>query len=79
MLDSHKIEGMALREELLDMAPVATAGTYPVIITPLPEGGYWFQAPDFPALAFEGSDMQLGIEMLKEKIQEDRLVAANTN
>lgn len=75
VLDSHKIEGMALMEELLDMAPTATACAYPIIITPLPEGGYWFQAPDFPSLGVEEHDMQLGIELLKEKIQEERLVA----
>jgi len=58
VLDNHKIEGMAQMEELYDMAPASTAYTYPIIITPLLEGEYWFQAPDFPSLGVEEHDIR---------------------
>lgn len=71
VLDGHKKDEMARMEELLDLAPVSLQSyTYPIVVTPQPDGMMLFTMPDFPEAEFESGDLAGGVEMLKEQIHE---------
>lgn len=76
VLVDHKREGMALMEDLYNMAPIsAQSNSYPLIITTQEDGTLLFTAPDFPAISFTGTDMQGGIQYVRERIEEELLTA----
>ena len=76
VLVDHKREGMALMEDLYNMAPIsAQSNSYPLIITTQEDGTLLFTAPDFPAISFTGTDLQGGIQYVKEQIEEGLLTA----
>ena len=76
VLVDHKREGMALMEDLYNMAPIASQpNAYPLVITTQEDGTLFFAAPDFPALSFTGTDLQGGIQYVKERIEEEILTA----
>ena len=75
VLTSHKVESMALMEELFDMGQApAQAISYPVIATPLATGGFLFTAPDFPQVQFTGADLYQSLQEMKERLQEELLI-----
>ena len=76
VLVDHKREGMALMEDLYNMAPISTQpNSYPLVITTQEDGTLLFTAPDFPAISFTGTDLQGGIQYVKERIEEELLTA----
>ncbi len=76
VLVDHKREGMALMEDLYNMAPISTqSNSYPLVITTQEDGTLLFTAPDFPAISFTGTDLQGGIQYIKERIEEELLTA----
>ena len=77
VLTDYKKENMTLMEELFDMGqPVVQQETsYPVITTTQVDGTLLFQAPDFPGIEFTGTDMGQGLQVMKEQIQEEKLVS----
>lgn len=76
VLMDHKKEGMALMADLYTMSPIATQpNSYPLIITTQADGTLSFTAPDFPAVSFIGTDLQGGIQYIKDRIEEELLTA----
>ena len=76
VLVDHKREGMALMEDLYNMAPIsAQPNSYPLVITTQEDGTLLFTAPDFSAISFTGTDLQGGIQYVKERIEEELLTA----
>lgn len=77
VLTDYKKENMTLMEELFDMGqPVVQQETsYPVITTPQTDGTLLFQVPDFPGIAFTGTDMCQGLQVIKEQIEEEKFVS----
>ena len=76
VLVDHKREGMALMEDLYNMAPIsAQPNSYPLVITTQEDGTLLFAAPDFPAISFTGTDLQGGIQYVRERIEEKLLTA----
>ena len=76
VLIEHKKIGMALMEDLYDMAPPSVQpSTYPLIITTQEDGLLFFTAPDFPTISFMGADFQGGIQYIKERMEEELLTS----
>jgi len=76
VLVDHKREGMALMEDLYNIAPItAQPPSYPLIITTQEDGTLLFTAPDFPSISFAGTDFQGGIQYVKERIEEELLTS----
>ena len=76
VLIDHKREGMALMEDLYDMATISSHPTaYPLVITTDKDGTLIFTVPDFPAISFKGIDLQGGIQYIKDRIEEELLTA----
>ena len=77
VLTDYKKENMTLMEELFDMGqPVAQQEeSYPVVATTQTDGTLLFQVPDFPGIEFTGSDMCQGLQLIKEQIQEEKLLS----
>ena len=77
VLTDYKKENMTLMEELFDMGQpvVQQEMSYPVITTTQVDGTLLFQAPDFPGIEFTGTDMGQGLQVMKEQIQEEKLVS----
>lgn len=51
VLDDHKQAGMALMEDLFNVPePTGVEVTYPVVVTPLPDGTVELTLPDFPEI-----------------------------
>jgi hypothetical protein len=51
VLDDHKQAGMALMEDLFNIPePVRVDVTYPVLVTPFPDGTMELTLPDFPEI-----------------------------
>lgn len=73
VLNTHKVESMALMGELFDMGQASHQEiSYPVIATP-EVGGYAFSAPNFPETSFSGPDLYQGLQHMKEHLQEELL------
>ena len=75
VLTSHKVESMALMEELYNMGrnqPQEAA--YPVIAAPLAAGGFQYTIPDFPEITWTGQDIYQDLLTLKECLEEELLV-----
>ena len=76
VLVDHKREGMALMEDLYNMAPIASQpNAYPLVVTTQDDGTLLFADSDFPALSFTGTNLQGGIQYVKERIEEEILTA----
>ena len=76
VLTDYKRESMALMEDLYSMeqAPMQEV-SYPVIVTTLLDGTMQFDVPDFPAVKFSGADMPQGLQYIKERLQDEKLIA----
>ena len=76
VLNTHKVESMALMGELFDMGQTPHQEiSYPVIATPLGNGEYSFSAPNFPGINFSGPDLYQGLQHMKEHLQEELLTS----
>lgn len=76
VLEDYKREGMALMEELFTAAPIdAQPFSYPVVMTMLESGEVELNAPDFPNVSYVGSDLQVGLQLVKDQISEEVLTA----
>lgn len=75
VLNDHKIAGMALMEDLYGMgqAPVQEI-SYPVIISNQGDGTMTFEVIGFPGITFCGTDMSMGLQYIKERLQEELLI-----
>ena len=63
-------------EDLYNMGQTVAAETsYPIIITTQTDGMMLFQAPYFPGKEFSASDMCQGLQMMKEHLQEEKLLS----
>ena len=75
VLNGHKVESMALMEELFNMGQAPQQETaYPIIATPLENGEYSFSSPNFPEIHFSGPDLYQGLQYMKEHLQEELLI-----
>lgn len=76
VLTDYKRDGMALMEDLYSMGPaVMEEVSYPVIVTTQADGTFLFGVPDFPNVQFSGADMPSGLQYIKERLQEEKLLA----
>lgn len=76
VLTDYKKENMTLMEDLYNMGQTVAAETsYPIIITTQTDGMMLFQAPYFPGKEFSASDMCQGLQMMKEHLQEEKLLS----
>ncbi len=76
VLNTHKVESMALMGELFDIGQAPQQEfAYPVIATPLEDGTYGFSAPNFPEVSFSGPDLYQGLQHMKEHLQEELLIS----
>ena len=76
VLEDYKREGMALMEELFTAAPIdAQPFSYPVVMTMHESGEVELNAPDFPNVSYVGSDLQVGLQLVKDQISEEVLTA----
>ena len=67
VLDSQKHESMQLMEELFTMPTSPQQQSYPVIVTPCPNG-FIFNPVDFEALSIEADNIQYGISCIQSAI-----------
>ena len=76
VLTDYKRENMALMEDLYSMeqTPLQEV-SYPVIVTPFSDGTMQFDVPDFPAVKFSGTDMPQGLQYIKERLQDEKLIS----
>ena len=76
VLDDHKRDSMALMEDLYTAAqsPIQEF-SYPVIMIPREDGALLFTVPDFPDVQFCGTDVQQGLQYIKERLEEEVLTA----
>ncbi len=74
VLLDHKIEGMALMQDLYTMEPLSVQPTsYPIIITMQEDGTMCFTSPDFPAISYVCTDFQSGVQYIRECVEEELL------
>lgn len=72
VLDDHKQAGMALMEELFNVPePTGVDATYPVLVTPLPDGSMELTLPDFPEINCNTLNLPQGLSELRESLQEE--------
>lgn len=72
VLDDHKQAGMALMEDLFNIPePVGTDITYPVLVTPFPDGTMKLTLPDFPEINCNTMNLPQGLSELHESLQEE--------
>lgn len=75
VLDSHKQEGMMLMEDLYtSMEPEQVEYTYPVLVTPYPDGTAELTMPDFPEINCSTENLMQGLAELRESLQEEMKV-----
>lgn len=75
VLDSHKQEGMMLMEDLYtSMEPEQLEYTYPVLVTPYPDGTAELTMPDFPEINCSTENLMQGLAELRESLQEEMKV-----
>lgn len=77
VLNDHKVAGMALMEDLYT-AESASAHelSYPIIVTMQEDGEMLLEAPDFPQVQFCGTDFGQGLQYMKDRLQEELLLAS---
>lgn len=75
--DKHKIAAMSLMDELYQDAMTARSAVYPVLLTPNPDGTMTFFVPDFPEILMENMELTSGIQLVKDKICDEVLLAMN--
>lgn len=74
VLNDHKHAGMALMEGLYDVQqPASSEQTYPIRITFTPEGLVEIAVPNFPEISYCGSDLNQGLMLIREELQEELL------
>ena len=49
--------------------------SYSVIVTSFPDGTMQFDVPDFPTVKFSGTDMPQGLQYIKERLQDEKLIS----
>ncbi len=69
VLDSQKHEEMKLMEDLFSMPTVPQNQSYPIIVTPSPNG-FILNSVDFEGLCLEADDLQYGIGCIQSAITE---------
>lgn len=76
VLTDYKRESMALMEDLysMDQTPLQEV-SYSVIVTSFPDGTMQFDVPDFPTVKFSGTDMPQGLQYIKERLQDEKLIS----
>ena len=76
VLTDYKRESMALMEDLysMDQTPLQEV-SYSVIVTTQPDGVIQFDVPDFPEVKYSGMDMSQGLQYIKERIQDEKLIS----
>lgn len=76
VLTDYKRESMALMEDLysMDQTPLQEV-SYSVIVTTQPDGMIQFDVPDFPEVKYSGMDMSQGLQYIKERIQDEKLIS----
>ena len=76
VLTDYKKESMALMEDLysMDQTPLQEV-SYSVIVTTLSDGSMQFDVPDFPEVKYSGTDMPQGLQYIKERLQEEKLIS----
>ncbi len=67
VLDSQKHEEMKLMEDLFNMPTMPQCQSYPVIVTPAPNG-FILNAVDFEELKIEADNIQYGISCIQSAI-----------
>ena len=74
VLTEHKHEGMALMGDLFDVQPVNVSDqAYPILITFTPDGPIDISVPNFPGITYYGGNLQEGLTMIREDLQEELL------
>ena len=58
----------------MDQTPLQEV-SYPVIVISFPDGTMQFDVPDFPAVKFSGTDMPQGLQYIKERLQDEKLIS----
>lgn len=72
VLNEYKWEGMKLMEELCSIGQTTLVTTsYPLIITPLADGGFLFTVPDFPQVQFEAPTLVYGLQSIGDAIRDE--------
>ena len=72
VLDDHKQAGMALMEDLFAVPePAATDVTYPVLVSPYPDGTVELTLPDFPEINCNTANLPQGLSELRESLREE--------
>jgi hypothetical protein len=72
VLDDHKQAGMALMEDLFNIPePVRVDVTYPVLVTPFPDGTMELTLPDFPEINCNTMNLPQGLSELRESLREE--------
>ena len=74
VLDSQKHEEMSLMEELFSMNNFPQHNSYPVIVTPSPNG-FILNTVDFDDLSVEADNIQYGISCIHSAISQRMLTA----
>lgn len=76
VLTDYKRESMTLMEDLysMDQTPLQEV-SYSVIVTTQPDGMIQFDVPDFPEVKYSGMDMSQGLQYIKERIQDEKLIS----
>lgn len=76
VLTDYKKESMALMEDLYSMGQTPLQEVpYAVIVTSQPDGTMMFNVPDFPEVKYSGVDMPQGLQYIKERLQEEKLIS----
>lgn len=76
VLTDYKKESMALMEDLYSMGQTPLQEvSYAVIVTSQPDGTMMFNVPDFPEVKYSGVDMPQGLQYIKERLQEEKLIS----
>lgn len=72
VLDDHKQAGMALMEDLFNVPePTSMDATYPVLVTPFPDGTIELALPDFPEVNCSTTNLPEGLTELRESLREE--------
>ncbi len=72
VLDDHKQAGMALMEDLFNIPePASVDVTYPVLVTPFPDGTMELTLPDFPEINCNTMNLPQGLSELRESLREE--------
>lgn len=76
VLTDYKKESMALMEDLysMDQTPLQEV-SYSVIVTTQPDGMIQFDVPDFPEVKFSGTNMPQGLQYIRERLQDEKLIS----